>query len=139
MFYVGVKKDRPQDKHNSTKLYEAVLSEAIKRLDQFCTQDCPTSENFLLIMDEHDQRKSLLKAASISMYKPDDPKRTLIEPPFQAESDRYQTLQAADWIAALIGRMGAFWTDRDAYPENKIFRTYFEDRIEQAQRRSGIR
>ena len=73
------------------------------------------------------------------MYKPDDPKRTLIEPPFQAESDRYQTLQAADWIAALIGRMGAFWTDRNAYPENKIFRTYFEDRIKQAELRSGIR
>ena len=76
-------------------------------------------------MDEHPQRKSLLKAACISMYNQDGPRRTLIEPPFQAESDHYQTLQAADWIAALIGRMGVFWTDQDAYPENEIFPTYF--------------
>ena len=139
MFYVGMEKNKTPDEHNSTKLYEAVLREAIKRLDHFCTEDCPTSENFLLIMDEHPQRKSLLKAACISMYKPEDPRRTLIEPPFQAESDRYQTLQAADWIAALIGRMGVFWKNQDSYPENEIFCKYFEHRIQQAQRRSGIR
>ena len=37
------------------------------------------------------------------------PRRDLIEPPFHLENHRYQTVQAADWIAGLAGRRGACW------------------------------
>ncbi len=90
VFYVGEKKDCP-DNHKSNRLYNRVLREAIKRLDQFCTKDRPSTENLLLIMDQHPQREELLTAASISMYGHDNHGRSLIEPPFQAESHRYQT------------------------------------------------
>ena len=73
------------------------------------------------------------------MYGGEEPKRQLIEPPFQLESHRYQTLQAADWIAGLVGRLGAIWKDPDAWPDNEIFRRYFEYRLTQIQVRSGIR
>ena len=63
----------------------------------------------------------------------------MIEPPFQAESHRYQTLQAADWIAGLVGRLGALWADPDAYSENSLFRYYFEQRLNRISTRSGIR
>ena len=39
------------------------------------------------------------------------PRRQLIEPPFDLESHRYQTVHAADWIASLVGRLGAFWKE----------------------------
>ena len=37
------------------------------------------------------------------MYGAEEPGRHLIEPLFQGESRRCQTLQAADWIAGLVG------------------------------------
>lgn len=48
----------------------------------------------------------LLTLAAQSMYGLPDQRRRLIEQPFQLESERYQNLQAADWIAGLIGRLG---------------------------------
>jgi len=73
------------------------------------------------------------------MYGGDTPRKCLIEPPFQFESHRYQTMQAADWIAGLVGRMGAIWKSPKEYPENEIFRKYFETRLAEASLRSGIR
>ena len=55
------------------------------------------------------------------------------------ESHRYQPVQARDWIAALVGRLGAIWTEPEAWPENAVFRRYFERRLAEAQVRSGIR
>ena len=139
VFYVGVRKTKKPDDHHPNDLYRAVLREAIKRLDQFCLDDCSPSETFILVMDEHDQRSSFITEASISMYNTAEPRRALIEPPFQVESDRYQTVQAADWISGLVGRLGAIWEDADAYSENQIFRRYFERRLNEKSRRSGIR
>ena len=60
-------------------------------------------------------------------------------PPFHLESHRYQTIQAADWIAGLVGRLGAIWADPEAWPENEAFQRYFEHRLHRVSRRSGIR
>lgn len=139
LFHVGGTKPFPPEEHNPNQLYRDVLREAIKRLDQHCTDDCDPHENFILTLDEHDQRDALITQAAIAMYNPAEPRRRLIEPPFQVESHRYQTMQAADWIAGLVGRFGAVWKAPKEYPENEIFRTYFEDRFNQNSVRSGIR
>ena len=139
VFYVGIKKIAPVDTHNPNLLYRRILSEAIKRLDDFCGRDCKPPNNFILALDEHDQRSALITEASRRMFGGVQPRRHLIEPPFHLESHRYQTLQAADWIASLVGRFGAYWVDPDAYAENAVFRKYFEDRLHRASRRSGIR
>ena len=73
------------------------------------------------------------------MYAGPDRRRHLIEPLFNLESHRYQTIQAADWIAGLVGRLGAVWADPESYPENVVFRRYFEHRLNRISRRSGIR
>ncbi len=138
VFYVGIKKTAPPDKHNPNKLYRSILSEAIKRLNDFCT-DCSPQSNFILALDEHNQRSALVTQASRDMFGGSDPRRSLIEPPFQLESHRYQTMQAADWIAGLIGRISAYEVDPDSFGDNRIFKRYFEDRLRRSQRRSGIR
>ncbi|VVS99816.1 DUF3800 domain-containing protein [Hoeflea sp. EC-HK425] len=139
VFYVGIKKTAAPDRHNPNFLYQRVLLEAIKRINSFCEEDCTPLDNFVLALDEHDQRDALITASARSMYSPTQPRRCLIEPPFQIESHRYQTMQAADWIAGLVGRLGAVWADPSAYPENVVHRKYFEARLNQAVRRSGIR
>lgn len=139
VFYVGIKKTALVENHHPNVLYRRILSEAIKRLDEFCAKDCNPRSNFILALDEHDQRSALITQASQDMFGGSSPRRNLIEPPFQLESNRYQTIQAADWIAGLIGRMGAYWVDPDSYSENSVFIKYFEQRLRRVSVRSGIR
>lgn len=86
-----------------------ILLEAIKRIDDFCGNDCTPPDNFLLFLNEHEQRPALLTEATRSMYRTIERRRRLIEPPFNIESHRYHTVQAADWIAGLVGRLAAVW------------------------------
>lgn len=138
-FYVGLRKNHPPETANANALYHAVLKEAIKRLNEFCDDDPAKNSRFLLALDEHDQRDQLLTTASMQMYGGDTPMRHLIEPPFQLESHRYQTMQVADWLAGLVGRLGAIWAEPDQYSENEVFRTYFEARLTASSVRSGVR
>ena len=131
LFYVGDTKLDPVEDHNSNKLYRNILKEAIKRLDQHFSLDCNPRANFIVVLDEHSQRDSLLTESAIAMYSSAEPRRGLIEQPFQVESHRYQTMQAADWIAGLVGRLGAAWVAGQEYPENEIFRKFFEARLNQ--------
>lgn len=138
VFYVGQRKQDAPEAHDANVLYRHVLREAIKRLDQHCAEDCVPRDQFLLALDEHDQRSALVTQAAIAMYGTDQ-RRCLIEPPFQLESHRYQTMQAADWVAGLTGRLGAYWQAPTEYPENQVFATYFAARLNRCAIRSGIR
>ncbi len=104
----------------------------------FAKEDCVARENFILLMDEHSKRAKLLTQAAQSMYGQQDQRKRLIEQPFQLESERYQNLQAADWIAGLVGRLGAFWKHSIEYPENELFKHYFAYQLNQVAHRSGI-
>lgn len=139
VFYVGVRKTSTLDQHNPNRLYTAILREAIKRLDSFCDADCEPAENFLMVLDDNSHRSKLITEAAQSMYGTIEPRRRLLELPFCAESHHHQTLQAADWIAGLVGRLGSIWVDQIAYQENEVFRRYFEQRLRHVSRRSGIR
>ena len=139
VLHVGLRKTAPPQTHDPKRLYAKVFLEAIKRIDQFCAEDCDPPQNFVLILDEHNQRPALVARAAQSMYGRNERRNHLIEPPFHVESHRYQTLQAADWIAGLIGRLGAVWIEPSVWPENEIFRRYFERRINRISRRSGVR
>ena len=140
VFYVGIEKRVPEEGGlTGSRLYRLVLVEAIKRIDQFCQEDCTPPSKFVLVLDEHSQRSEIVTAAGQSMFGGNEPRRHLLEPPFQVESHRYQTLQAADWIAGLIGRIGAYCADPKAYQEHAIFVKYFGGRVLDNSRRSGIR
>lgn len=134
VFYVGTEKQGDAPKHNSTSLYKATLREAIKRIDKFCvSQDA----HFILCLDYHSNRAEMVKTSAIEMY--GESRRCLIEPLFHAESDLYQTLQFADWIAAVVGKIYAYNTRPNEFSEMEPFKTYFEDRIRQASLSSGVR
>lgn len=139
IFYVGIRKTADPETHDANAMYESVLAEAIGRLDQFCRDDHTPSERFLLALDEHPLRAELLTEAARGMYGGTEPRRQLIEPPFQLESHRYQTAQAADWIAGLVGRLAAYWKEPESWAENVMFRRYFEHRLSGLQVRSGVR
>jgi hypothetical protein len=128
VFYVGIEKDRSPEQHDAKQLYRAVLEEAIQRLDDFCDR---CSSLFLTVLDEHQDRKSredLVAAASCEMFS-DSRLARMIEPPIQAESHLFQTLQCADWICGLVGRAGCYLVAPSEYDELSWMPKYFAQRL----------
>ncbi|MEO5623466.1 MAG: DUF3800 domain-containing protein [Dokdonella sp.] len=145
VIYVGIEKHVSPDESNAKGLYKQVMHELIKRVDEECQQQkC----KFMIMFDQQDDMQSsgknvgirheVVRGAAISMYGPDGCK-TLIEPPVQAESHLYQTLQCADWLCGLVGRLERYNLEPHEFSAYKIFETYFGARLKQVSRRSSIR
>lgn len=138
VFYVGLQKTHLSDSHYPKSLYRAVLRESIKRIDQFCVA---REAHFQIILDElknqDDFRAQIVSEASIQMF--GEARTSMIEPPIQAESHLFQTLQCADWLCGLIGRVGCYQVLPDAYADLDWTATYFVNRLNHAAPSSGIR
>ena len=139
VFYVGLQKNSQPELHDSKKLYRAVLRESIKRIDQFCA--APSRDaHFQMILDEQsevDFRKQIVAESSHQMFV--NSRTTMIEPPIQAESHMFQTLQCADWLCGLIGRVGCYQVLPQEYSDLDWTAKYFSDRLKIAAPLSGIR
>jgi hypothetical protein len=139
VFYVGLQKTHRPELNNSKRLYRAVLRESIKRIDQFCTV---RHAHFQIILDElksqEDFRAQIVAEASIQMFG-EARAITMIEPPIQAESHLFQTLQCADWLCGLIGRVGCHLVMPEAYPDLDWAAKYFIHRLKRVAPTSGIR
>ena len=79
----------------------------------------------MMILDQHSDRIRLLESASKTMFSPASPARCLLEPPFQVESHLYQTIQAADWIATMMGRLHAHNVAPTQYADWAWAETYY--------------
>ncbi len=116
----------PPESHSPNRLCRYVLLEAVKRIDQFCEVDCHPQGNFLLALDEHVQRAALITEVSRAMYGAGpERRRHLIEPLFNLESHRYQTIQAADWIAAPVGRIWCYLARSGVLPGERDIPSLF--------------
>ena len=143
--HVGIEKDRVADNSNAKGLYKHVLKEVIKRLDE---EMANRKSNFMIVLDQQDDmnrkndgnsmRHELVKQASFSMFG-QDKRLNLIEPPIQAESHLYQTIQCADWICGLVGKLSYYNVKPDDCENLKVFHDLFFERLSMVERRSGIR
>ena len=59
-----------------------------------------------------------------------NPCRNLASPPFEAESYINQNIQAADWIATLIGRLMAYRTLPQQYADHEHMDRIFGSRVQ---------
>lgn len=137
IFYVGIQKTHSPESNNSKRLYRTVLSESIKRIDQFCST---RNAHFQIILDEQNEvdfRAQIVAEASVQMFTKS--RATMIEPPIQAESHLFQTLQCADWLCGLIGRVGCYMVLPEVYSELGWTTKYFTHRLKSAAPSSGIR
>ncbi|HHP4843840.1 TPA: DUF3800 domain-containing protein [Acinetobacter baumannii] len=137
---VGIEKHLGVENHDSKKLYQSVLTEMIKRLDQECT--ARNNSNFMMILDHQEGdalRGEIVERASLAMFAGEEPRYRMIEPPVQAESHLYQTIQCADWLCGLFGRLSRYQSEPDAKPEYELIKNYFKDRLEKVSVRSSIR
>jgi hypothetical protein len=139
VFYVGLEKTHSPETNDPKSLYTFVLREAIKRLDQFCESQ---SASFLLVLDHQDAgkdfREQIVAQASLQMFG-EQRCQTMLEPPVQAESYLFQTLQCADWICGLVGRVASFEVQPVQYADFDWTQKYFLTRLKRVSVKSGIR
>jgi hypothetical protein len=126
VFYYGREKISGTTDVNSVGLYKTVLGHAIRQLESFCMA---TNTNFVLVVDEHSARKQLLITSLQTMYDHDSPARRMLSPPFEVESYINQNIQAADWIAAIVGRLWARRILPAEYADHIDFEKYFWGRL----------
>lgn len=134
VFYGREKYQNPQAS-NPGGLYTTVLGHTIRLIDSYC---CKKNTEFMMLLDQHSDRLRLLESASKTMFSPTNPARCLIEPPFQVESHLYQTIQAADWLATLFGRLHAFTVEPSQYSEWEWAETYFGQRLRSLSTHSSL-
>lgn len=131
VFYTGEHKTTDPIAHNSTETFKRQLLQSVRKIDKFCAQSGST---FMLMLDEqragNEWRETNVEVCTLAMFEDASEKcRTLIEPPIQAESHLFQTIQCADWICGLIGRLTALLLVSDEYSELEPFDKYFSARI----------
>lgn len=134
VFYYGREKIAGTTNVNANGLYTTVLGHTIRQLDNFGTA---TNSNFIMVVDEHSTRKQLLVTAAKTMYG-HEPCRHMLSPPFEVESYINQNMQAADWIAAIVGRLWAHELRQQEYADYANFKTYFWQRLHQVVTHSTV-
>lgn len=88
-------------------------------------------------MDDSESSANIVKNAIYEMHQ--NGKFQLIEAPVQVDSKLYQTIQCADWLCAIYGKLAFYEVEPESKPEYEIFKRYFGDRIAEAQKRSNVR
>jgi len=134
VFYYGREKIIGSLDVNSAGLYTTVISHTIRQLDNFCQA---RNTNFIMVVDEHSAHKQLLVTASKTMFG-HTPARHLLSPPFEVVSYLNQNIQAADWIAAIVGRLWAHELRSAEYADHRTFNTYFWQRLHQVSSHSTV-
>lgn len=134
IFYCGEAKKKEVSRHCPKSTYRFAIRESVKRLqDEFDA----LGATFSLVFDEHTERAEIYQQVATQMFS--DGVSRLIEPPFEVDSKLYQSMQCADWICGLVGRLSYYEVEPEAKPEWELFKTYFEERIDRLKRRSSIR
>lgn len=131
IFYTGEHKPTEPSEHNSTETFKRALLQSIRKIDRFCTLN---NASFIVLLDEqkagNEWRERNVEACTLAMFEdPSEKCRTLIEPPLQGESYLFQTLQCADWLCGLIGRLTTFTVAPDEFEDWQLFDMYFAARI----------
>jgi hypothetical protein len=133
IFYYGREKRRGvHEGLNPTGLYTTCMSHALRKINRFCDQ---RNSSFVVVMDQHSARKELLECAAKTMFGK-EPCTRLASPPFEVESYLNQNIQAADWIATLIGRLSAYDVCPDEFSDYEYIKTIFADKIQKIQKAS---
>jgi hypothetical protein len=135
IFFHGIEKHEQPQHSNPTGLYYTVLRHAIRDLERCFANK---AQNFLIILDEHQSRVQLLESAVKTMFGSEYPARHLLEPPYQVESHLYQTIQAADWIAAIVGPLLTYRIAPQQFADREWAEKYFGKRIDAASTHSKI-
>lgn len=136
IFYYGREKIKNRTDLNATGFYTTIFAHTIRKIDEYCSLP-QVDQNFVIVVDEHSARKDLLECAAKTMFG-GEPARRLSSPPFEVESYLSQNIQAADWIATIIGRIWAHRLEPTEYADHEVYHRFFWDRLHRVATHSSV-
>ena len=141
VFYTGIEKDPPDGLHSAESLYFSVLRSAIKKINTHCDRKGHTFSILLDSVDSEEGRKKfrLKSVASSGQQMFGDGCFCLAEPAYQLESHLYQTMQCADWVCAIVGRIMAYECTSTEFEDYGIISKYFKKKIIEVSKSSSFR
>ena len=147
VFYSGIEKDLPNEKHTPESLYLSVLRDSIRRIDRFCNNNKATFSMLLDAIDSDEPgakrkfRLAGISAASSEMFGCHHGGKcnSLIEAPYQLESHLYQNIQCTDWFCGLLNRYITYKLMPEQYEDYKIVDTYFGIRLQSVLKAHSLR
>lgn len=122
--------EKPRGTNDETAENESSrYDHAMKQLIQRVNRSLPDGENYLLLMDKQGpkERMEIFASSAAFMFSHREADR-LLEPPLEVESHLYQTVQCADWLCALVGRIAGYKYD-PGFNEHSWAVTYFGERL----------
>lgn len=104
----------------------------MKQLIQRVNWSLPENQRHLMVLDKQGpkERMEIFASSAAFMFSHQDADK-LLEPPLEVESHLYQTVQCADWICALLGRISALKCDPE-FDEFEWAIKYFGNRLAHA-------
>lgn len=140
IFHTGIEKGSPNPERRAEGLYFSTLKDAVRRLSKHCANQKCTFSLFLDSVDSDEGRKKFRNASventGRQMFA--DGCYCLVEPPYQLESHLYQTMQCADWVCALIGRLFTHQCSTE-FDDFEIFKTRFEAKLNEVKACSSFK
>lgn len=133
-FYGREKRVGVSDDLNPVGLYTTCFAHALRRIDKYCGQ---RNSSFVVVVDQRSARKELIECAAKTMFGR-QPCLNLASPPFEVESYLNQNIQAADWIATLIGRLKAYEVAPEQYPDYEYIHRLFSTQVADATKQSRL-
>jgi hypothetical protein len=134
IFYYGREKIKDRFDLNANGLYKTIFSHSIRQINSYCESK---DENFVIVLDENSARKELLETAAKTMFG-SDPAKRMLSPPFEVESYLNQNIQAADWIATIVGRLWNNRLDPDGFANYSSYNKYFWQRLHAVATHSSV-
>ena len=116
--------------------YEHAMKQLIKRINW----SLPENQQHLMILDKQGpkERMEIFAYSAAFMFSDEDADK-MLEPPLEVESHLYQTVQCADWICALLGRISAYKYDPEFKDYDWSIRYFGNQLAKVSSRHSKIR
>jgi len=134
IFYHGREKVRGRCDLHPNGLKTTVLSHTIRKIDTICTRH---KTRFAIVLDQDEAKVQLLTAAQKTMFG-SRPCRALVCPPFEVESHLDQNMQAADWVASIVGKLWSQRLDPIGFADCEIYNKYYWERLHRVAHGSSV-
>lgn len=126
--YAGIEKTSPQHEHRARVLHNSCARRSIELVNR-ALRKCE-GERFMVVFDEHSSHADKTTHIATTILRGNSNKVRLIEPPYQGDSKLYNSIQAADWVCALLGRIFSYMAEPKLWPRHRAYYERFFPIIE---------
>jgi|GEM_PF-5008545 len=132
--FYGVKKYNPKQGLSSVNLHQKTLKRCQKLIEAYSEEIRDESQkydsDYIIIVDEHNNNKHRVKAIEADRKIKQHYYAGLCDTICQGTSSYSQLIQAADWLAAILGKIAAFRTSEEwekYLPYDSYFAKHFAE------------